>query len=107
MPISVCVLVHAEIWLVACNVCTCVRACVCVREVLAVTWHTGQGVAARGLLIIMGGAACKRERERRETACMGKGRKIEMKRRWGESDVDKSAAEKFHFFPLKEEISQK
>lgn len=36
--------------------------CVCLCEVLAVTWQAGQGGAARGLLIIMGGAVCLCER---------------------------------------------
>lgn len=36
--------------------------CVCLCEVLAVTWQTGQGGAARGLLIIVGGAVCLCER---------------------------------------------
>ena len=45
--------VHVEGGLVACIVCVCVCVCVRVRKVLAVTW---QGGAARGLLIIVGGA---------------------------------------------------
>lgn len=36
----------------------------CESEVLAVTWQTGQGGAARDLLIIMGGAVCLKERVR-------------------------------------------
>lgn len=36
----------------------CACAYVCVYEVLAITWQTRQGGAARGLLIIMGGAVC-------------------------------------------------
>ena len=58
--------------------CVCVCVCVCVCEVLAVTWQTGQGGAARGLLIIVGGAAyvCERVRlSEREHARERKGEK--------------------------------
>lgn len=41
---------------ISCGLAFCM--CVYVCEVLAVTWQTGQGGAARGLLIIMGGAVC-------------------------------------------------
>lgn len=60
-PVCVCVyqcvsgvygfFVQLVVWPVA---CVHVRAC----EVLAVTWQARQGVATRGLLIIVGGAAC-------------------------------------------------
>lgn len=47
--------------------------CVCVCEVLAVTWQAGLGGAARGLLIIVGGAVCLRQgagQTERERDCM-------------------------------------
>lgn len=84
--ISVCELSSLyKLWVGLLHVC--VHMCVCVCEVLAVTWQSGQGGAARGLLIIVGGAVCVYERAReseteKETACVReKGRKTEMKSR--------------------------
>lgn len=34
------------------------QMCICVSEVLAATWQSGQGGAAGGLLITVGGAVC-------------------------------------------------